>query len=129
MARRWGQAGSIGLVALVSLFASPAAAQPNIVLILSDDHNWRDYSFTGENPHVRTPHIDELASEGVLIQRSYAPTSLCRPSFANIFTGLHSATVGVTGNQPAPTGSAAGAISSSCPIDDDRVFLNQADID
>jgi uncharacterized sulfatase len=98
----------VGWAASAMLACAPPAvptAQPNIVLILSDDHNWRDYSFTGENPYVSTPHIDQLAAEGVLYSRAYVPTSLCRPSIATLFTGLHAATTGVTGNEPAPTGS------------------------
>lgn len=78
---------------------------PNIVLILSDDHHWRDYSYTGENPYVATPNIDRLAAEGVLYQRAYAPTSICRPSLTNIFTGLNSVTSLVVGNKPEPLGS------------------------
>jgi uncharacterized sulfatase len=83
----------------------PAGALPNIVLIFSDDHNWRDYSFTGENPWVTTPNLDQLAAEGVMIRRGYVPTSLCRPSLAALFTGLHAVRTGITGNDPAPTGS------------------------
>jgi len=76
-------------------------------LILSDDHHWRDYSFTGENAYVATPNIDQLAAEGVLIQRTYVPTSVCRPSILTFFTGLHAVTTGTTGNQPVATGSPA----------------------
>jgi len=72
---------------LVALASTRADARPNIVLILSDDHHWRDYSFTGENPYVSTPNIDQLAAEGVLIQRGYVPTSVCRPSLMTLFTG------------------------------------------
>ena len=77
---------------------------PNIMLILSDDQHWRDYSYTGENSFVRTPNIDALAKDGVLFQRAYVPTSICRPSLLNIFTGLPSVTTGVTGNAPTPSG-------------------------
>ncbi len=97
------------LVLLACLTASASAAEtarPNVVLIVSDDHNWRDYSFTGENPYVATPNIDALAREGVLFSRAYTPTSICRPSLAGLFTGLHAVTTGITGNDPAPRGAA-----------------------
>lgn len=97
----------IGWIALVTLWPAQSLARPNIVLILSDDHHWRDYSFTGENPYVATPNIDQLAAEGLLIQRTYVPTSVCRPSILTLFTGLHAVTTGTTGNQPAATGSPA----------------------
>lgn len=98
------------LVVVLSSFLSASAlavggSPPNIVLILSDDHHWRDYSYTGENPYVATPNIDRLAAEGVLYQRAYAPTSICRPSLTNVFTGLNSVTSLVLGNHPEPEGS------------------------
>ncbi len=84
--------------------ATAAGAPPNVVLIVSDDHNWRDYSFTGQNPFVATPNIDALAREGVLYGRAYTPTSVCRPALASLFTGLHAVTTGITGNDPLPRG-------------------------
>ena len=37
------------------------AAPPNILLIISDDQSWTDYSFMGHK-EIETPHIDKLAS-------------------------------------------------------------------
>ena len=57
-----------------------SAQQPNIVLIISDDQNWRDLSFMGTssilnnsgNPVVvNTPNIDQLASSGVMFNRDW----------------------------------------------------------
>ena len=42
--------------------------RPNILLIVSDDQAWGDYSFMG-HPHIETPHLDTLASEGLTFQR------------------------------------------------------------
>lgn len=75
------------------------ATPPNILLILSDDHAWNDYSFMGHK-HVKTPAIDQLANEGVTFKRGYVPTSLCRPSLATIATGLYASQHGITGNNP-----------------------------
>ena len=36
------------------------AAPPNIVMIISDDHAWTDYSFVGHQ-QIQTPHLDRLA--------------------------------------------------------------------
>ena len=44
--------------------ASPAP-KPNIVLIISDDQGWGDYSFMG-HAHLRTPHLDQLAAQSLL---------------------------------------------------------------
>lgn len=77
-----------------------AAGQPNVVLIISDDHGWTDYGFMG-NKDVHTPHIDRLAKEGQTFTRGYVPTSLCRPSLASIMTGLYPHQHRITGNDPA----------------------------
>ena len=76
-----------------------AADKPNVVLLLSDDHAWNDYSFMG-HPHVRTPHLDQLAGESVLFPRGYVPTALCRPSLMTLATGHYAHRHGVTGNDP-----------------------------
>jgi len=72
---------------------------PNILLILSDDHAWNDYSFMGHDI-VETPNLDSLANEGVTFRKGYVPTSLCRPSLATIATGLYASQHGITGNDP-----------------------------
>ena len=72
---------------------------PNIVLIISDDHGWRDYGFMG-HAVVRTPNIDKLAAGGLTYTRGYVPASLCRPSLASIMTGLYPHQHGITGNDP-----------------------------
>jgi arylsulfatase A-like enzyme len=76
-----------------------AAPPPNIVMILSDDHGWRDYGFMG-HPQARTPNIDRLAADSLLFTRGYVPSSLCRPSLASIMTGLYPQQHLITGNDP-----------------------------
>ena len=75
--------------------------QPNIVLIISDDHAWTDYSFAG-HPHANTPNIDKLASEGLTFTRGYVTTAICSPSLATMLTGLYPHQHGITGNDPVP---------------------------
>ena len=90
-------------LSFVLLFAGAltlaAKDQPNIVLILSDDHGWADYGFMN-HAHVRTPNLDRLAREGLTLTRGYVPTSLCRPSLASIMTGLYPHQHRITGNDP-----------------------------
>jgi len=73
---------------------------PNILLIISDDQGWTDYSFMG-HPYIETPRIDKLASEGMTFTRGYVVAPLCRPSLASIATGVYPHQHGVTGNDPA----------------------------
>lgn len=86
------------LLAFVSA-ALWAGGAPNIVMIVADDHGWRDYGFMG-HPRARTPHIDKLAAESLLFTRGYVPASLCRPSLASIMTGLYPHQHLITGNDP-----------------------------
>jgi len=68
-----------------------AAAKPtpklNVVLIISDDHGWRDAHCYG-NTDTRTPTLDRLASEGMRFTHAFAASTLCSPSRAVIDTGL-----------------------------------------
>lgn len=73
--------------------------RPNVVLIISDDQAWTDYSFMG-HPHIETPNLDRLGSEGILYERGYVTAPLCRPSLASIATGLYPHQTGIRGNDP-----------------------------
>ncbi len=75
------------------------ATTPNILLILSDDQAWSDYSFMG-HPHIQTPRLDQLARESLTYTRGYVPDSLCRPSLATIISGLYPHQHGIVGNDP-----------------------------
>ncbi len=100
------------LVAL--LVAGPAAAAPNVVLIVGDDQGWRDYGFMG-HAHVRTPHLDKLAKESLRFDRGYVPTSLCRASLATMITGLYPHQHLVTSNDPPLPAGLTGAAANRDP--------------
>ena len=85
------------LLLLTLSWASTRAEKPNILLILSDDQSWTDYSYMG-HPHIETPRLDQLASESLTYTRGYVPAPLCRPSLASIYTGLYPHQHGITGN-------------------------------
>lgn len=87
-------------ITLFALIISSACAAPlNVVYIISDDHAWTDYSFMG-HPQVKTPHIDQLAKEGLTFRRGYVPSSLCCPSLATILTGKYPSQHKITSNDP-----------------------------
>jgi uncharacterized sulfatase len=71
--------------------------RPNVVLILSDDQSWTDYSFMGHKV-IETPALDKFAKESLTYTRGYVTSPLCRPSLASIFSGLHTPVHGITGN-------------------------------
>ncbi|MCH5374241.1 MAG: sulfatase-like hydrolase/transferase, partial [Planctomycetes bacterium] len=68
--------------------AVPAVArQPNVILIVTDNHGAWTLGCYG-NPDIRTPHIDQLAAEGVLFTQAYASNAVCSPTRATLLTGL-----------------------------------------
>ncbi|HIG26424.1 MAG TPA: sulfatase [Verrucomicrobiales bacterium] len=83
------------------VFSAEAQKRPNIVMLISDDQAWTDYSFMGHD-QIDTPHLDKLASESVVFRRGYVPTALCRPSLMTMATGLYASQHRVTGNDPSP---------------------------
>lgn len=93
------------ILPFLSVFAfgfAVQAEQPNIVLILSDDQAWTDYSFMGHE-HIDTPHLDRLAEKSAVFRRGYVPTALCRPSLMTLATGLYTHQHKISGNDPAHT--------------------------
>ena len=89
------------LLVVTCCVAAPAAAadKPNVLMIISDDQAWTDYSFM-DHEAIMTPHLDKLARQSALFTRGYVPSSLCRPSLATMITGLYPHQHGVTGNDP-----------------------------
>jgi arylsulfatase A-like enzyme len=78
---------------------SDTSARPNIVLIISDDQSWTDYSFMGHE-HIQTPRIDLLAAQGLTFTYGYTTAPLCSPALASIATGLYPHQHGILGNDP-----------------------------
>ena len=76
---------------------------PNIIFILSDDQAWGDYSFMG-HPYIKTPNIDQLASESATYSRGYVTSPLCGPSLASIITGKYAFEHNQTGNDAGNSG-------------------------
>ena len=62
--------------------------RPNIVLIMSDQHNARVMGCAGDDI-VRTPNLDALAERGVRFSNMYCPYPLCLPSRMGFMAGRH----------------------------------------
>ncbi len=67
----------------------PKEPAPNIVLIVADDMGYGDLSCYGAT-RIKTPQIDEIASQGVKFTDAYVASSLCSPSRYSILTGRYS---------------------------------------
>jgi arylsulfatase A-like enzyme len=63
-----------------------ATRRPNILLILSDQHRYDSMSGHG-HPVVRTPHLDQLAAEGLSFTEAYTPAPVCVPARTSLLHG------------------------------------------
>lgn len=61
--------------------------KPNILLIVSEDHG-SHLSCYGDTI-INTPHLDNIANEGMLFKNAYVTHSVCSPSRSSILTGLY----------------------------------------
>lgn len=83
----------LGFWMLLHCFASTAATPPNIILIITDDQGYGDLGFHG-NPVLKTPHLDRLAEESVILERFYV-SPVCAPTRASLLTGRWNYRTGV----------------------------------
>jgi arylsulfatase A-like enzyme len=73
--------------------ANTRPAQPDIVVILTDDAGYADFGFTGATDGM-TPAIDALAALGVVCTQAYTTASVCSPSRAGMLSGRYQQRVG-----------------------------------
>ncbi len=67
---------------------SPSRTLPNIIFILADDIGYGDFGCYGATK-VKTPHIDQLAREGVRFTDAHATASVCTPTRYSFITGQY----------------------------------------
>ncbi|MBL9151164.1 MAG: sulfatase-like hydrolase/transferase [Verrucomicrobiales bacterium] len=87
---------AIAVLASLSLCGTLAAAQPNFLIIITDDHGYGDVSSYGATD-VRTPNIDRIGKEGMIFANMRANCTVCSPSRAALLTGRYPDRVGVPG--------------------------------
>lgn len=66
----------------------PSAGRPNILLIFLDDFGWKDTSYMGSD-FYETPHIDKLASGGMVFTNAYSCAANCAPARASLLSGQY----------------------------------------
>jgi len=82
------------LVAPIQPARAVEAGRPNIILILSDDQGYGDFSCHG-NPVLKTPNLDRLHDEAVRFTDFHvSPT--CAPTRSALLSGKHEFKNGVT---------------------------------
>jgi len=72
--------------------------QPNIIYIMSDDHD-ADAISAYNKQFIKTPNIDRIAKDGMKFNKAFVGNSICAPARATLLTGQHSHKNGVTDNR------------------------------
>lgn len=94
----------LGLTLNTRLFAEPP--RPNIVFVLTDDLGYGDVGVYYQNfrrsqglPGFHTPHLDQMAADGVRMKRHYASSPVCAPARGSLLTGMHQGHANVRDNE------------------------------
>lgn len=95
--------------AAVSIFAAVSAtlalqAQPNVLLIMTDQQTADALSFRAGHDYIHTPALDSLAARGTFFTRAYTPNPLCMPARVSLFSGRFPHETTVTDNTPMYSG-------------------------
>jgi arylsulfatase A-like enzyme len=84
----------LALLITVLLIHSGAGAEepsvdrlPNVLLILADDLGYGDVGCYNPESKVPTPHLDQLAREGIRFTDAHSPSTVCTPTRYSILTG------------------------------------------
>lgn len=97
------------LAVLVSVFLAGSLLlgqqkKPNFVLILADDQGWNSLSIRAHpdlpgsgSAYYRTPHLDQLARDGMRFSQAYAPAPTCSPTRYAIQFGRSPSSLGIWG--------------------------------
>ena len=67
---------------------------PNIVIIFTDDQGYQDVGVFGAND-IPTPHLDQMAGEGIKLSSFYAAQAVCSASRAGLLTGCYPNRIGI----------------------------------
>jgi arylsulfatase A-like enzyme len=77
--------------------AAEVTRRPNVVFLLADQ--WRAQALgCGGDPNARTPHLDRLASQGVMLTTAVSNCPVCSPYRASLMTGRYPISHGVCVN-------------------------------
>ncbi|MCF8224272.1 MAG: arylsulfatase [Bacteroidales bacterium] len=90
--------------------------RPNIIYILADDLGYGDLSCFGQEK-FQTPRIDQMAAEGMVFTQHYSGSTVCAPSRASLFTGLHTGHAPIRGNK--------GMNGGGYPVDDTIPMMSE----
>ena len=78
------------LIAIAAVAQTLTAAQlPNIVIIYADDMGYGDLAIQNPQSKIPTPHLDQLAREGLRFTNAHSSSGICTPSRYAMLTGRY----------------------------------------
>ncbi len=88
-------------IVAVFLAIHAMASKPNVIVIMADDLGFGDVGCYGAKPkNLKTPHIDQLAKEGLRFTSGYCSASTCTPTRYSFLTGNYAFRRAGTGIAP-----------------------------
>ncbi len=63
--------------------------KPNVIFIMADDMGFGDVGCYNKDSKIPTPHMDQLAKEGMLFTNAHSASSVCTPSRYSFITGRY----------------------------------------
>ncbi len=96
----------IGVLLALALPSAPAEAaprgdHPSVLFVYTDDQAPWGFGASGY-AQAHTPHIDQLASEGVYLKNSFVTTPVCSPARASLMTSRYASEYGILDFIPHP---------------------------
>ena len=77
--------------------SAPEKERPNVIWIMADDLGYGELGCYGQQV-IQTPHLDQMAREGLRFTQFYAGATVCAPSRSVVMTGKHHGRTRVRGN-------------------------------
>jgi arylsulfatase A len=78
----------LGLALTATAFAA-TAQRPNIIIIYADDMGYGDLNIQNPDSKIPTPHLDQLAREGMRFTDAHSSSGICSPSRFALLTGSY----------------------------------------
>lgn len=67
----------------------PGSSPPNIIIVLADDLGYGDLSSFNPEGKIRTPHLDQMAAEGMRFTDAHSGSAVCTPTRYGLLTGRY----------------------------------------
>ena len=100
-----GYACVVGMFFVLAVQAVPHVcfaenSRPNMLIIMADDCTYNDLPMYG-GKNAKTPHLNKLASSGLVFNQAWLCSAMCQPCRAELFTGQYPLTNGCAWNHSA----------------------------